>query len=364
MYGHKVTIKPQSEGFQQYQIQGETICELQVPGLRENSPLVEEDDIIELRQLNYGPDGSLFGMQSWLAAKKAMTANTSLSGRRQNVSHGPALGWTNFIYVARVLRVIRPQEKLLLRVLGFPGGVTEHTVKFNVQFPCSPERHLPMLFALPVAQKALLQNEVFGGINGENIHGRKIQRDSYHWLHSMLFPTVQDCEIQYKLHPGVFQKFFDEEMNWEQRKAVESIWSQNYGNLPFLISGPPGTGKTKTVIETALQLIKNTTDHSHILLCAPSDPAADTLAQRLRKHLTTKEMLRLNRPSRTSAEVPGTLLPYCCRVDDEFALPAFPTIMKYKVVVTTCRDASLLTRARMTNADLYILEHGMRGISR
>lgn len=359
LYGHDLAVQPESGSFQQYQSQGEAICVLLVPGLRENSPFIEDDDVVELRQLVYGRDGSLFGMQTWLAARKAIAANASLPVPRQSLSQpGPAPGWTNTVYFARVLSVVKSEERLVLRVLGLPGSVTPRLEKFNVQFPCPPERHLPTLFALPVAQQVLLER------NGNGIaHGGNTQRETSRWLYSMLFPTVQDCAIQYRLHPGIFQQFFDKEINWEQKKAVESIWSRNYGNLPFLISGPPGTGKTKTVIETALQLIKNTTDHSHILLCAPSDPAADTLAQRLRVHLTTGEMLRLNRPCRTFAEVPGTLLPYCCIADDKFAMPSFPTIMRYRVVVTTCRDASLLSRARLTNADLCTLEQGFQGIT-
>lgn len=214
-----------------------------------------------------------------------------------------------------------------------------------------------MLFALPVAQQALLRIDHSVGHRGNN------PNNTSHWLQSMLFPTVRDYAVQWKLHPGTFQQFFDEDINWEQKKAVQSIWSRNYGNVPFLISGPPGTGKTKTVIETALQLIKKTAGYSHILLCAPSDSAADTLAQRLRKHLTTSEMLRLNRPCRTFAEVPGDLLPYCCIADDKYALPAVPTMMQYKVVVTTCRDASLLSRARLTNVDLHTLEQSLQGIT-
>ena len=360
MYGHEVTVQTSSDDFQQYQEQGEAICILKVPGLRENSPFVEEDDIVELRQLVYGLDDSLYGMQAWLAARKAIAANANLSCSRWEVSQqGLAPGWTNTIYIARVLSVQRVDERLILRVLGLPEYMTGCTERFNIRFPCSPEKEFLLFSGLPVAHYALSQS------NGHSFDSKgNIQENAAHWLQSMLKPTLKDCKIQYKLHSGAIQQFFDEEINWEQRKAVESIWSRNYGNLPFLISGPPGTGKTKTLIEAALQLVKNTSEYSHILLCAPSDPAADTLAQRLRAHLSTGELLRLNRPYRTFAEVDGTLLPYCCIVEDQFALPLFPKILQYRVVVTTCRDASLLSRARLTNADLYTLERRMQGINR
>lgn len=130
-----------------------------------------------------------------------------------------------------------------------------------------------------------------------------------------------------------------------------------------MISGPPGTGKTKTIIETVLQLTKRTQYYEHILLCAPSDPAADTLCQRLIAHLGPDEMLRLTRPYRTFAEVPDALLPYCCIEHDKFALPPFASLMRFRVVVTTCRDAELLVRARMTNRDLFAVESCMQNIS-
>lgn len=36
------------------------------------------------------------------------------------------------------------------------------------------------------------------------------------------------------------------------QKAVDTILRQNYGNVPYLISGPPGTGKTKTIVEVGM----------------------------------------------------------------------------------------------------------------
>lgn len=123
----------------------------------------------------------------------------------------------------------------------------------------------------------------------------------------------------------------------------------------MLLTCCSGTGKTKTIVETALQLINQTTC-SHLLLCALSDPAADILAVRLYHHLSPRELLRLNAPFRRFAEVPGELLPYCCKANDQFMLPAFKALMKLKIIVTTCRDADILVQARVTNRDLVKLE--------
>lgn len=332
LYGHDIVIKhlPDTAGA------GQTHCILQVPGLRENNPYVEEEDVVQLRQLRYGSDGTLLGMSEWLRRREA-----AADGAWQET----APGWTNIIYLARVMVVVRATETLHLRVLGLTPPASDCTEKFNVQFQLPVERYLPMHYALPEAQQAIS-------------HGG--------WLNSMLFPTNQDCEIQESLHPGRFeQKFFDQNLNWEQKKAVESIFSRSHGVLPYMISGPPGTGKTKTIIEAVLQLVKNSNDSSnHILLCAPSDPAADTLCQRLVHYLSPSQMLRLNRPCRSFAEVPGALLPFCHVQEDEFTMPAFPILMRYSVVVTTCRDASMLSRARMTNRDLYHVQEGMYGITR
>jgi DNA polymerase III delta prime subunit len=176
------------------------------------------------------------------------------------------------------------------------------------------------------------------------------------WLQSMLFPAEADCKMQTGLNPGFFTRlFFDDKLNYEQKKATESVCLQNYGILPFLISGPPGTGKTKTIVEIALQLLTSVQKISHILICAPSDPAADIILQRLSLHLKPNDLLRLNRPPRTFAEVPDSILPFCYVSHDKFGLPQFRQLMAYQVVVTTCRDASLLLNARLVRLLCFLL---------
>lgn len=172
------------------------------------------------------------------------------------------------------------------------------------------------------------------------------------------------------------------------QKAVDTILQQNYGNVPYLISGPPGTGKTKTIVEAgkekflsqslesifigrmtvadwdccgpALQLIFTPTDPKHhILLCAPSHEAADTLAKRLVPYLNPKVLFRLQSSARTFLEVPSELLPYSYITNDMFSLPEWKTLMGFRVVVCSTRDAEILVEARCTNRDLARWEKGV-----
>jgi superfamily I DNA and/or RNA helicase len=135
---------------------------------------------------------------------------------------------------------------------------------------------------------------------------------------------------------------------------VDAIVSGSYGDLPHLISGPPGTGKTKTVIEAILQLVKE--EHVHILACAPSASAADTIALRLALRLKPGEMYRINDLSRTFAEVPDNLMVYSQPIGTYFGFPPWEQLMSAKVVVTDCMGAFELIRARCTNRDINYVQ--------
>lgn len=68
----------------------------------------------------------------------------------------------------------------------------------------------------------------------------------------------------------------------------------------------------RTIVEAVLQILRIQPE-ACILLCAPSNPATDTLALRLREKFKPNEMLRLNDHHRTFAEVPNMIMQYCCR---------------------------------------------------
>ncbi|XP_034734865.1 DNA-binding protein SMUBP-2 [Etheostoma cragini] len=85
-------------------------------------------------------------------------------------------------------------------------------------------------------------------------------------------------------------KFFNSNLDYSQREAVSFTLSQRE---LAVIHGPPGTGKTTTVVEIILQAVKQ---GQKVLCCAPSNVAVDNLVERLAR--CKAKVLRLGHPAR------------------------------------------------------------------
>ncbi|KAJ8688671.1 hypothetical protein PTI98_013429 [Pleurotus ostreatus] len=129
--------------------------------------------------------------------------------------------------------------------------------------------------------------------------------------------------------------------NPAQRQAVTSIVRQPPGSPPFVVFGPPGTGKTVTIIETIRQIVARD-PKARILACAPSNSAADLIALRLTE-LGAEKVFRFYAPSRFKSQVPDELLAFTYMRDDQhFSVPPIPILKKFRVVITTCVSASVV----------------------
>ncbi|KAG9002612.1 hypothetical protein FRB94_003760 [Tulasnella sp. JGI-2019a] len=128
--------------------------------------------------------------------------------------------------------------------------------------------------------------------------------------------------------------------NRPQLEAVAAILEMKPAGPPFVIYGPPGTGKTVTVVEAILQLVAKRSV-VRILACAPSNSAADLIAERLIS-LGTDKLFRLNAPFRLTGSVPAHLLPFSYTDEfGRFSVRSKEDLAKYHVVVSTCMSAGI-----------------------
>lgn len=114
-------------------------------------------------------------------------------------------------------------------------------------------------------------------------------------------------------------------------------------NHPYVIFGPPGTGKTTTLVEYILQVLHQNMDCNRILVTAPSNWAADNLARMLMENgLDDTMILRVQASSRNVKSVPEDIMKLCAHLvkKDKFKKPNWTQINEARVVVCTCTTAA------------------------
>uniref|UniRef100_A0AC34F4N6 Helicase ATP-binding domain-containing protein n=1 Tax=Panagrolaimus sp. ES5 TaxID=591445 RepID=A0AC34F4N6_9BILA len=140
------------------------------------------------------------------------------------------------------------------------------------------------------------------------------------------------------------------------RKQKEAIYAMTRPvNTTFMLFGPPGTGKTYTLVETICQLLipesrktsRKTSTDRRILICTPSNMAADAIAEGIvdRKFLDPKEIFRVVSASRDTTKrnmkldcitqrttLMDSNMHAICNV---FDLPADGLLQEYKIIICT-----------------------------
>uniref|UniRef100_A0A3Q3W9K6 RNA helicase n=1 Tax=Mola mola TaxID=94237 RepID=A0A3Q3W9K6_MOLML len=155
-------------------------------------------------------------------------------------------------------------------------------------------------------------------------------------------------EVLFPAAPAFSSQLFDWklEKNREQYQAVQHIVAGTSKPAPYLVFGPPGTGKTVTLVEAIKQIKKNQSS-CHILVCAPSNSAADLLCLKILEHVDKCEVFRMYASSREPKFVPESLKACSNLVGECYVFPAKEKLMEYRIMVTT-----LLTAGRLVSGNL------------
>lgn len=84
--------------------------------------------------------------------------------------------------------------------------------------------------------------------------------------------------------------------NMEQKTAVRNIVNRSSFPAPYIVFGPPGTGKSTTIIEAIAQIVA-LKPLSHVLVTVSSNSACDDIGNRLLKYVSKNKILRLYSPA-------------------------------------------------------------------
>ncbi|XP_076178459.1 putative RNA helicase armitage isoform X2 [Ptiloglossa arizonensis] len=111
--------------------------------------------------------------------------------------------------------------------------------------------------------------------------------------------------------------WFNQNLNYYQKEAIKNILKGLARPLPYVIFGPPGTGKTVTLCEAILQIL-STIPESRLLIATPSNSSANLISERLLDSGVLKpgDMVRLIAHHYLGSDaISNKLLPYCATAE-------------------------------------------------
>ncbi|KAH9515064.1 hypothetical protein Btru_019075, partial [Bulinus truncatus] len=162
-------------------------------------------------------------------------------------------------------------------------------------------------------------------------------------------PSLNEVSFSMKIKSNV--------LNEDQMTAVRHIVIDREGYTPpFIMYGPFGTGKTETLAQATMTLLRER-PNVRILICTQSNSAADLY---ITKHLNvfvnkkSLKILRLNAPERKVSSVPKEVMPFCYSPADIFETPPKDYICQCQLVLTTVENSMQLTKLGLHNQFTHI----------
>lgn len=189
-----------------------------------------------------------------------------------------------------------PSGRLWLCVLSTASGAVRGHVRLICRNSC----------------RVKLANDVtFKRLNQTMMKLQKMQAAEHSMLTQVLFghsspSPVSDDDMKAEV------KWHDPSLNLSQQQAVRFALACREA---CLVHGPPGTGKTHTLIELILQLLDR---GQRLLVCGPSNISVDNIVERLSTHKVP--MVRLGHPARLLPSVLKNSMEVLSKTSDAMAI--------------------------------------------
>lgn len=235
-------------------------------------------------------------------------------------------------------------------MLVFPEG--QKTVKYSGRVICVQDNYVTLHFNGRHIKPRTLFDVVFTA-NTWNMTNQRKAVERAGGLTDVLFPVLPINRAQENPVPDL--RLFNEKLKKdpEQYQAVKHIVDGTSKPAAYVLFGPPGTGKTVTLVEAIMQIEQKDTNN-HILACASQNKDADLICQEIVKKVDKSKVLRMYAKCMDSNNVPRDLHDCCNLNGEKFFVPPKAKWMKYKIIVTTLFNAARLRDMRNHFTHIFI----------
>lgn len=177
----------------------------------------------------------------------------------------------------------------------------------------------------------------------------RFEQQAIQTIESKVIPkTLFPRECGEAANPSMTFEWFSNSVktNYEQQQAVRNIVHGSSFPAPYILFGPPGTGKTTTLVEAIAQVWKEKPD-AHILVSAPSNYACNEILIRLMQLNCVPETEMFRYLSKSQLRKVDTIDERILEVSNidkqhQYKEPSLETLSQYRIIFLTLVTAGRL----------------------